>query len=52
MSLLHPNMEFQQLLESKELYKQVFNCSILPVIIHVMYFNIINVNDKAVEIFG
>lgn len=52
MSLLHTNAEFQKLLETKELYKQIFNCSVLPVIIHDMYLNIIDVNDKAVEVFG
>ncbi|MGB7786456.1 MAG: PAS domain S-box protein [Salinimicrobium sp.] len=52
MSLLHTNAEFQKLLKTKELYKQIFNCSILPVIIHDMFLNIIDVNDKAQEVFG
>ena len=52
MSSFELNKEFQEFQQSGELYKQVFNCSILPVIIHDMYFNIIDVNDKALSEFG
>lgn len=52
MSLFEVDMGFQEFQQSGELYKQVFNCSVLPIIIHDMYFNIIDVNDKAVSEFG
>lgn len=52
MSFLPEDDDFRHLLQTKELYKQIFDCSILPVIIHDMYFNIIEVNKKVVEVFG
>ena len=52
MSFLPIDDEFRQMLQTKELYKQIFNCSVLPIIIHDMYFNIIEVNDKVEEVFG
>lgn len=52
MSFLPTDEEFRNLLHSKELYKQIFDCSVLPIIIHDMYLNIIEVNDKASEVFG
>ncbi|TBW27960.1 PAS domain S-box protein [Gramella sp. KN1008] len=52
MSLFEVDLEFQQFRNSGEFYKQVFNSSVLPIIIHDMYFNIIDVNDKAISEFG
>ncbi len=52
MSILDLDSELQEFKNSGELYKQIFNCSVLPVIIHDMYFNIIDINDKAVAEFG
>ena len=44
--------EFQKFKDSGQLYKQIFDCSVLPIIIHDMFLNIIDVNDKAIEEFG
>ena len=52
MSILHTDEEFHQLKNTKELYRQIFNCSVLPIIIHDMHLNILDVNDKAVSEFG
>lgn len=52
MSFLPTDDEFRNLLETKELYKKIFDCSVLPIIIYDMYFNIIEVNDKVEEVFG
>ncbi|WP_162431040.1 PAS domain S-box protein [Christiangramia aestuarii] len=52
MSSLDLNKEFQEFRKSGELYKQIFNCSVLPIIIHDMYLNIIDVNDTAIAEFG
>lgn len=52
MSSIDLNQEFQEFRRSGELYKQIFNCSVLPIIIHDMYLNIIEVNDTAVAEFG
>lgn len=52
MSLLLSDEEFIQLKSTKELYQQIFNCSVLPIIIHDMHLNIVDVNDKALAEFG
>lgn len=52
MSFLPIDDEFRHMLQTKELYKQIFDFSVLPIIIHDMYLNIIEVNDKVVEAFG
>ena len=52
MSSFDLDPEFRDLKTSGEIYKQIFNCSVLPIIIHDMYFNIIDVNDKAISEFG
>ena len=52
MSLLHTDEEFHRLKNTKELYRQIFNCSVLPIIIHDMHLNIIDVNDKTISEFG
>lgn len=52
MSLLDSDMEFQELLKTGKLYRQIFDCSVLPIIIHDMYLNIVDVNDKTLEVFG
>lgn len=52
MSFLPTDEEYRNLLHSKELYKQIFDSSVLPIIIHDMYLNIIEVNDKFEEVFG
>ena len=52
MSLLLTDEEFHQLKNTKELYRQIFNCSVLPIIIHDMHLNIVDVNDKVISEFG
>lgn len=52
MSMLYTDEEFCKLRDSKELYQKIFNCSILPIIIHDMHLNIIDANDQATSIFG
>ena len=52
MSLFNTGDEHQQLVQSKELYQQIFHKSFRPAIIHDMYFNIHDVNEKALEEFG
>ncbi len=44
--------EFQMLNENEDIYKQMFQLSLLPIIIHDMDMNIIDVNIKAQEEFG
>lgn len=52
MSFLPIDDEFRNLSQTKELYKQIFDHSIIPIIIHDMYMNIVEVNDKVLEAFG
>jgi two-component system CheB/CheR fusion protein len=46
------NSEFQQLNENENLYKQMFQFSLIPVLIHDLDMNILDANIKAVEEFG
>lgn len=43
---------FLQLNENEELYQQMFQLSLLPILIHDMDMNIIDANVKAIEEFG
>ncbi len=44
--------EFQQLNDKEEFYKQMFQFSLIPILIHDMEMNILDANNKAIEEFG
>ena len=44
--------DFQKINEKGDIYKQMFTYSVIPIIIHDMEMNIINVNDSAINQFG
>lgn len=44
--------EFQQIEEGRDIYKQMFEHSIVATIIHDLEMNIIEVNDSATRLFG
>ena len=52
MSLLKSHSDFNKLVKTGDLYRDVFDRSVLPIIIHDMYFNIIDGNQKALQEFG
>lgn len=43
---------FQELNKNDELYKQMFQLSLIPILIHDMKMNIIDANQRAIEEFG
>ncbi|MCG6189435.1 hybrid sensor histidine kinase/response regulator [Maribellus maritimus] len=51
-SSFHLHEEFLPLNEDEDLYKQMFQFSLLPIIIHDMDMNILDANIMAVEEFG
>ncbi|MBD3637596.1 MAG: PAS domain-containing sensor histidine kinase [Crocinitomicaceae bacterium] len=48
----NPFEDFQQIDVHGDIYKQIFEFSIIPTIVHDLDMKIINVNDKALEQFG
>ncbi|RZS90636.1 sensor histidine kinase [Aquimarina brevivitae] len=44
--------DYQHIDLDGDIYKQIFNYSIIPTIVHDLQMNILNVNDSAVSAFG
>lgn len=52
MNPLELQSDYQLPVKSGDLYKVIFDYSIVPIIVHDMYFNILDVNNTAIDIFG
>lgn len=44
--------DFRYIDKERDIYKQIFTYSVIPILVHDMEMNILNANDSAVELFG
>ncbi|PHR97426.1 MAG: hypothetical protein COA80_07705 [Leeuwenhoekiella sp.] len=51
MSEIRPN-DFRHLDKDRDIYKQIFQYSVIPILVHDMEMRILNANDSAIELFG
>ncbi|MAW97011.1 MAG: hypothetical protein CMF33_17530 [Leeuwenhoekiella sp.] len=44
--------DFKYLDKDRDIYKQIFTYSVIPILVHDMEMNILDANDSALALFG